>query len=61
MALFNMKSIPGNVYIVFKFMNRFYSTHGVNSEDQASDFTISPPYNRNFQEMGYFTTNFVAL
>jgi len=56
-----MKSTPGNVYVVFKFMNRFYSTHGVNEDIQTSEFTIKPPYNRNFLEMGYFTTNFVAL
>mmetsp|Transcript_14973 Transcript_14973/g.23171 ORF Transcript_14973/g.23171 Transcript_14973/m.23171 type:complete len:141 (+) Transcript_14973:6233-6655(+) len=64
-ALITTHATPGLVYEAQKMIVRFYTFQLKSGSDEDESllgkFSWKPPFNRNFEEMGFFTTNFLPL
>ena len=54
--------MPGNVFQVHQFMVQFYSFKAeLFNRKSIFEYSEKAPYNHNFEEMGYLTTNFIPM
>ena len=62
-SLFKVNAIPGNVFVLYRYMMGFYTLRFDTPLFDYFDekFTFSIPLNQRFEEMGYFTMNFIPL